>query len=63
MTNILDLRDKLNERARDALEYDEAMDVLESILNLDHNSVMIIFNTNGKLRYKVMPATRFVPVV
>jgi len=63
MTNILDLRDKLNERARDALEYDEAMDVLESLLNLDHNSVMIIFNTNGKLRYKVMSATRFVPVI
>jgi len=63
MTNILDLRDKLNERARDALEYDEAMDVLENILNLDHNSVMVIFNTNGKLQYKVMPASRFVPVI
>jgi hypothetical protein len=55
MTKVLDLTDRLKKR----IEYADAEDVLDALLDLNENSVMIVFNTGGKLQFSIQTAIRF----
>lgn len=65
MRKVLDLTNKLKEKVEEANQVDfaDAEDVLSELLSLTPNSVMLIMNTDGTLRFTVLRAERFVPEI
>ena len=58
MSKIIDFTERLD-RLKGGVKGDDASQVLEKLLNLADGEMMVIFNTDGTLRYQIMPVTRF----
>jgi len=54
MTKIIDLTQRLADKP---VDFDDADDVLEKLLELKTNQMMVIFNDNGELRYTIQTIT------
>lgn len=54
MSKVIDMTRRLTEKP---VEFDDAQDVLETLLNLRMNQMLVVFNDNGVLRYTIQTIT------